>query len=94
MILRNHGLLTVGESGSRAFLRMLYLERACEIQIAAQSAGLELVLPPHEIAEHTARQLNNELPAGADDHDNSDNWDLAWAALQRLADRIAPDHRS
>ncbi|MGW6401319.1 hypothetical protein [Streptomyces sp. NPDC055134] len=55
---------------------------------------MELVLPPHEIAEHTARQLNNELPAGADDHDNSDNRDLAWAALQRLADRIAPDHRS
>jgi ribulose-5-phosphate 4-epimerase/fuculose-1-phosphate aldolase len=94
MILRNHGLLTVGESASRAFLRMFYLERACEIQIAAQSAGQDLLLPSHEIAEHTARQLNNEHPSGADDHDNSDNWDLAWAALQRLVDRVAPDHRS
>lgn len=94
MILRNHGLLTVGDTAARAFLRMFYLERACEMQISAQSTGRELVFPSPEICERTARQLNNELPAGADDHDNNDNWDLAWAALQRLADRIAPDHRT
>jgi hypothetical protein len=33
-------------------------------------------------------------PFEQDDLSISDNWDLAWAALQRLADRIAPDHRS
>lgn len=94
MILRNHGLLTVGDSPSRAFLRMFYLERACEIQIEAQSTGCELVLPPPDVAEHAARQLNNELQPDSDDRDNSDNWDLAWAALQRLVERIAPDYRT
>jgi len=92
LILRNHGLLTVGETAGRAFLRMLYLERSCEIQLAAQSSGAELMSVPPEIAEHAARQLNNE--GAQDDLDNSDNWDLAWAALQRLADRVAPNYRN
>lgn len=39
LMLRNHGLLTVGETVSQAFLRMYYLEKACEIQLAAQAAG-------------------------------------------------------
>jgi ribulose-5-phosphate 4-epimerase/fuculose-1-phosphate aldolase len=39
MILRNHGLLTMGTTPGQAFLRMFYLERACEIQILAQSGG-------------------------------------------------------
>ena len=39
MILRNHGLLATGGSVAEAFLRMYYLEKACEIQLAAQSAG-------------------------------------------------------
>src|ERR1043165_298247 len=38
MILRNHGLLTVGRTVAEAFLGMFMLERACEIQILAQSA--------------------------------------------------------
>lgn len=91
MILRNHGLLTVGETAGRAFLRMFYLERACEVQLAAQSMSDDLVLPPKEIAELAARQLNNE--DSPDDLSNSDNWDLAWAAMVRLADRLDPSFR-
>src|SRR5882724_5946090 len=37
MILRNHGLLTVGKTAAEAFLSMYILERACRIQILAQS---------------------------------------------------------
>src|SRR6267378_7094127 len=44
MILRNHGLLTVGKSPAEAFLSMYILERACRIQILAQSGG-ETLLP-------------------------------------------------
>jgi ribulose-5-phosphate 4-epimerase/fuculose-1-phosphate aldolase len=43
MILRNHGLLTVGSSMAAAFLLMFTLERACQIQIAAQAGGSSLV---------------------------------------------------
>ena len=43
LILRNHGLLTVGPTVADAFLSMFLLERACRIQILAQSGGVKLV---------------------------------------------------
>ena len=43
LILRNHGLLTVGRTVADAFLSMFLLERACRIQILAQSGGGKLV---------------------------------------------------
>src|SRR5476651_1303943 len=58
LMLRNHGLLTVGETVSQAFLRMYYLEKACDIQIAAQACGA-LILPPAEVCAHTEQQFNN-----------------------------------
>src|SRR5207244_6092885 len=39
LILRNHGLLTVGASVADAFLAMSLLQRACEIQLLAQAGG-------------------------------------------------------
>jgi ribulose-5-phosphate 4-epimerase/fuculose-1-phosphate aldolase len=39
MILRNHGLLTAGETVAEAFFHLYYLEQACRIQIAAQAGG-------------------------------------------------------
>jgi len=42
LILRNHGLLTVGASVAEAFLHMYNLQRACEIQVLAQSGGQTL----------------------------------------------------
>src|SRR5256884_3555601 len=47
MILRNHGLLTVGKTAAEAFLSMYILERACRIQILAQS-GASTLLPVSE----------------------------------------------
>src|SRR5262249_35056721 len=41
MILRNHGLLTVGNTPADAFLAMFILQRACEIQVLAQSGASE-----------------------------------------------------
>ncbi len=43
MILRNHGLLTVGDTIGGAFLRLFFLQRACEMQIAAQAGGAALL---------------------------------------------------
>ncbi|MGW4851756.1 class II aldolase/adducin family protein [Streptomyces sp. NPDC004288] len=90
LVLRNHGLLTVGESASRAFLRMYYLEKACEIQVTAQAAGAPLVVPPAEVCEYTARQLAGEAES---DFEDVDAYDLAWAALLRMLDRTCPDYK-
>ncbi|MET8100582.1 class II aldolase/adducin family protein [Streptomyces sp. NPDC005236] len=90
LILRNHGLLTVGDSAKQAFLRMYYLEKACEIQVTAQAGG-PLVLPSEQVAEYTAQQLTGEGDTSSDFEDH-DAYDLAWAALLRLLGRIAPDY--
>src|SRR5438552_6673285 len=49
MILRNHGLLTLGRTAAEAFLAMFLLERACKIQILAQTGGGELVRIPDQV---------------------------------------------
>ena len=93
LMLRNHGLLTVGETVSQAFLRMYYLEKACEIQLAAQSAG-QLILPSTEVCVRTERQFNapgrgfkqGELT-------DPDALQLAWAALLRMLEKVAPGYQ-
>jgi ribulose-5-phosphate 4-epimerase/fuculose-1-phosphate aldolase len=49
MILRNHGLLTCGETVAEAFLNMFILQRSCEVQVMAQSGGKELISIPQSI---------------------------------------------
>ncbi|MBM7457513.1 class II aldolase/adducin family protein [Rhodococcus coprophilus] len=88
MILRNHGLLTVGSTAAQAFLRMFYLNRACEIQVTAAAAG-PLILPPPNVCERSARQLTG---TNTGDDFADPGADLAWAALLRLVDRIAPGY--
>ena len=93
MMLRNHGLLTVGETVGQAFMRMYYLEKACDIQLAAQAAG-ELVLPSAEVCAHTERQFNDPgRPLEEGELSDPDAMQLAWAALLRMLDRVAPGYR-
>jgi ribulose-5-phosphate 4-epimerase/fuculose-1-phosphate aldolase len=89
LILRNHGLLTVGETPAYAFWRMFYLEKACDIQIAAQAGG-PLVSPSPDVCAYAAQQLNGEAPS---DFPDDGFIDLAWAALLRLLERVAPDYQ-
>ena len=85
MILRNHGLLTVGESAAEAFLSMYILERSCRIQILAQSGDTELHCVPKDIITLTAKQMSAvTVGQGAD---------LAWPGLLRKLDRIDPSFR-
>ena len=86
MILRNHGLLTAGRTIPEAFSLMFYLERACEIQIAALEGGAELVIPPPEVCEKAARQSEEE--------DGGPIGDREWAAHIRMLDREDQSYRS
>jgi ribulose-5-phosphate 4-epimerase/fuculose-1-phosphate aldolase len=89
MIMRNHGLLTVGATVAQAFLRMFYLEKACEIQLAAQGTGQPLSLPSEEICRKAERQFNAP-PAPPKAHLVNEPNDLAWEALLRLLKRVNP----
>lgn len=83
MLLRNHGTLAVGQTVGEAFLKLYFLERACEAQIMALSAGeAALNHPPQGSPEVTARQgkMGLKLAAGM----------LAWPALLRKAYRLDP----
>src|SRR5438128_4188401 len=85
MILRNHGLLTLGRTASEAFLGMFLLERACKIQILAQSGGGELVKIPNDIIERVASQMSSVTVGQAES--------LTWPGLLRKLDRIDPSYR-
>ena len=85
MILRNHGLLTVGRTAAEAFLAMFLLERACKIQILAQSGGNELVKVPEPILNLIDSQVKAvTVGQGAA---------LTWPGLLRKLDRIDPSYR-
>ena len=67
MIMGNHGILVIGSSVADAFNRMYHFERAAETYIRALQTGRELRLLSDEIAEKTAREVE-EYPESADRH--------------------------
>lgn len=77
MLLRNHGVLTLGKSAGQAFISAFYLEKACQIQVLAQSTGQPLVMVEEDTREHA-------------DEPREDN---SWPALLRLLDREDPSYR-
>lgn len=80
LMLRNHGLLTVGTSIPDAFLAMYIFESACQIQLAAQSGGGELRMIAPEILGGTAESMKVQTSGlgGA----------FAWPALLRKLNRV------
>jgi len=84
MILRNHGLLTVGQSVPDAFLSMFLLERACRIQILAQSGGGKLIPVSDKILA--------QIPAQSAIVTKGGRGNLAWPGLLRKLDRIGSNY--
>lgn len=84
MFLRNHGTLTHGRTIAEAYTLMHYLERTCEIQIAAQAGGA-LVTPPAEVIERTAA-----IGQGTGDPRFAE---IGFTALLRRLDRDDPSYR-
>lgn len=88
MLLWNHGTLTVGETVAEAFMRMYYLERACEMQVATLSSTKDLHRPMKGVPEKTATQgTDPELASKVTNF-------LAWPALLRKLDRIDSSYRT
>jgi ribulose-5-phosphate 4-epimerase/fuculose-1-phosphate aldolase len=86
MILRNHGLLTLGSSVSEAFELMYYLDTACQIQVDALAGGkVEPSILSEEVAKKGYQQFKG--PGGAE-------IDKSWIALLRMLDRKGVHYRS
>jgi len=86
LILKNHGLLTCGQTVAQAFVRMFRLERACQVQLAAQSTGSPMVIPPTKICELSA-ELSDDFLVAEGDKGYSRNPNPEFAALVRLMDK-------
>jgi ribulose-5-phosphate 4-epimerase/fuculose-1-phosphate aldolase len=85
LMLRNHGLLSVGETVADAFLMMYIFEAACAIQIRAQAGGGNLVsIQPQIIAGAQAQAKAVTKGLGGM---------LAWPGLLRRLDRADPSYR-
>ena len=85
LILRNHGLLTVGPTVADAFLSMFLLERACRIQILAQSGGSKLLsIPAAVLAQIPAQEM--VVTKGGPGR-------LVWPGLLRKLDRMGANFR-
>jgi ribulose-5-phosphate 4-epimerase/fuculose-1-phosphate aldolase len=79
LILRNHGLLTVGETVADAWVAMYYLEASCAIQVRAQAGG-ELISVPQEIlAQAVSRQRQGAR---------------VWPGLIRRLDRLDSSYKN
>ena len=82
MMLRNHGTLAVGGNVGECFVKLYFIERACEAQIMALSAGDKVSGPPQGAAELAGEQGGVGLKMAANL--------LAWPALLRKAYRLDP----
>lgn len=89
MILRNHGLVTTGETVAEAFTYMYFMELACRNQLAILSTGRKLRIPPPEVASRVARQFveHGIEYSGKVGH-------LEFEAMMRRLDRVDPSYRS
>jgi ribulose-5-phosphate 4-epimerase/fuculose-1-phosphate aldolase len=85
MILRNHGLLSVGRTIAEAFVTMYWLDRACQAQALAMASNTELNLPGRKTVETT----NERYKPGQ----RRKIGELEWSGLLRLVERRYPGFR-
>ena len=86
MILRNHGMLTCGETVADAFLYMYILQKACEVQVRAQAGGAELIPVPKPIVDGIQKAAKVVL--------RQSGGMIAWPGILRKLDRLDPSWRT
>ncbi len=90
LVLRNHGLLTVGATPGEVFMWMYRAERACRMQLAVQQAGAELIQVPEDVQQATfdRNKFNNS------DKGFRTIGKVEWPGLLRQLDRIDPSYKT
>ena len=85
LVLRNHGILTVGRTIGEAFNWMHRVELACHSQLAAMACNTPLVKVSQKVLEETWNnyQPNTRRPYGV----------MEWPGLLRKLDRIDPSYK-
>ena len=90
LVLRNHGLLTVGATAGEAFMWMYRAERACRMQLAHQQSGAEVIEIPDEVQRMTIeRNIFNNSEKGF-----RTIGEVEWPGLIRQMDRVDSSYRN
>lgn len=84
LILRNHGLLSVGESVAEAFFWMYRMELSCQYQVDILSCGRELQAPSKETRDYTI-----EVGRKNAEKRNIEAEKRQWSAMLRKLEREA-----
>ena len=82
LVMRNHGLLTVGTTAGEAFMNMYYAVRMCEIAVQAQGSGLKLETASKELWSKSQKQYDAFAPGTNE-----------WPALLRRCDARDPSYK-
>jgi ribulose-5-phosphate 4-epimerase/fuculose-1-phosphate aldolase len=86
IIMRNHGLLTLGNTIPSAFKRMYYLEQSCQIQTAAMALNEPLVMIREEVQQATFEMIKKNQSA-------ADYGRFEWESLLRMLERQEAEYR-
>jgi ribulose-5-phosphate 4-epimerase/fuculose-1-phosphate aldolase len=82
LIMRSHGLITVGKTVGEAYWRMFHLDMACSLQMDVLATGRPFIQQPPEVSAKVRRQYETDFYPGL----------YEWPALLRKLDRDAPDY--
>ena len=82
LIMRNHGLLTVGETAGESFMNMYYAIRMCEVAVQAQGSGLKLETAAKSLWEKTVKAYDAFSPGPNE-----------WPALLRRCEAMDPSYK-
>jgi ribulose-5-phosphate 4-epimerase/fuculose-1-phosphate aldolase len=93
MILRNHGLLAVGQTIGQAFNNIYRLERACQTQLLAMACNAEIITPPQDVIARSNAQLMVS-PSPDASGKKRQHGSLEWPALKRMLDRRDPSYKN
>lgn len=83
LMMRNHGVVVIGRDVAEAFDRLYFLERACELQVLAQSTGQALARVNADTARRTRDQWE-DYPGQERAH---------WREIRAILDAEQPDYR-
>jgi ribulose-5-phosphate 4-epimerase/fuculose-1-phosphate aldolase len=85
VFMKHHGVLVLADGAANAWDDLYYLERACEVQLLAQSTGRPVVPVPPDIAAATAKQMRHQ--------NGRDAARLHLDSIKRQLDKEQPEYR-
>ena len=86
LMMKNHGVLVVGDTVAQAYRRLYKIERICRNQVLALSTGRPLAVLPDAVVAAVQAPAENET------HSTSERERLFFEAMMRVLDRVNPGY--